>query len=287
MGSPIRREELLTRLSPTRLFAVAAVTLVVAAVIGGIWLAGSPETERARQFDRQRLDHLQQLSYAIDLYYENESRLPTDLEQFRTDTTNKGYYIPSLTDPKTGEKYGYRAVSELSYELCATFEMNSSDLEDRNAPMYATPVKNGAVRTFEHSAGRSCFTLEAGSTMGPACGLRNPCPSGQSCVLLPKFRNSVCAPTDKIGQIARCPENKFTVDDSYPAKVTCDIQETANTCRLMRDLKTGRVDCFGCAAGKCKDVPDGWEDYEGPKPGAIGIPYACFVEPTVGCQLAQ
>ncbi len=276
------------KISPTRLFALTAVLLVAAAVVGGIWLAGSPEVERAKQLDRQRLEHLQQLSSAIDLYYENEGRLPADLKQFRQDTTNKGYYIPSLTDPKTGEPYSYRIVTDLSYELCANFELSSADLQDqRYQPPYATPVMDGTIRTFDHSAGRACFTLEAGSTMGSACGLRNPCPSGQSCVVLPNFKSSVCAPTDRIGQIAKCPEGKFTMDQSYPARITCDIGPKENTCRLMKDKTSSRVDCFGCANGRCKDAPAGWEPFDpNLPPGKIGIPYSCFTTAD-GCQLAQ
>jgi len=56
-----------------------------------------------------------------------------------------------------------------------------------------------------------------------------------------------------------------------------------NDCILLKNSKTGQVDCFGCANNICKDATKDWIIYQKP---AVGIPYACF-KSTQGCALAQ
>jgi len=56
-----------------------------------------------------------------------------------------------------------------------------------------------------------------------------------------------------------------------------------NDCILLKNSKTGQVDCFGCANNICKDATKDWTIYQKPE---MGIPFACF-KSDQGCQLAQ
>ena len=114
-------------------FAIA-VTVLVAVFIGyGIVLTGTPGQQRALQFDQRRVSDLQQISYAVDAYWERNKILPVSFEDMKDQSY---YYIQSVTDPKTQVVYEYRVLGDMSYELCAVFETDSS----RTAARFKTPI---------------------------------------------------------------------------------------------------------------------------------------------------
>jgi hypothetical protein len=124
-----------------RAAAVLALLVVVAAVIAGLRLAGSPAQERARRLDRRRLDDLAAISRAIDVYHERHRRMPNAL----ADLTNASGPEVTIADPSTGQAYEYRVTEGKHYELCATFAGASRD--------------QGYADLWAHGAGRQCFPL--------------------------------------------------------------------------------------------------------------------------------
>ncbi len=275
-----------------KLFAALVILLIAAAVIGGLYLSGSPSTERGRQFDNQRLNSLQQIANAVDNYYYDNNQLPADLGMLMAAKDQMVYLSGSLNDPQTKEPYEYSQLGGSRYELCAVFDL-TSQTDSQGGPgtepvaMPAGPVaKLGTVRSWEHAAGRVCFQLNATDRGGfIRCNLTNPCQAGQSCIALSDNKGTVCVPQGKECLAAGC-DGACTLSESYPAQVTCSGRPGAQPgCRLMQDPKTGKVNCFGCASGVCTDPPAGWKDYA-PARGAIGIPYACY-EDASGCALAQ
>lgn len=134
-----------------KVFAGVVIAIVVAAVVYGLTLVGTPAQQRLLQFDERRVQDLQQISYAVDSYWQRNDQLPQNLEDLRAPT----YYVGSIVDPKTGEPYEYNVHSESSYEVCATFETDSSGQE---GPSIAKPPFHQGV--WEHGIGRTCFELE-------------------------------------------------------------------------------------------------------------------------------
>jgi type II secretory pathway pseudopilin PulG len=134
--------------SRTRLLVIASSLVVVAAVAGGLFLAGSPATRRAR-----RLDDL--LSAAIDQYRREHGSLPADLDALDRSprTTAK------LTDPETGVRYEYRmlepASDHPSYQLCASFGAETGEGKG------GRHGSDGRSDFWRHHGGRQCFTIEA------------------------------------------------------------------------------------------------------------------------------
>jgi hypothetical protein len=132
------------------LFSVASSIVVVVAVVWGAVLVGSPGTARLQRFDRQRLDDLQTIFREIqslcqdpDIKTELKSALPDTLDEL---AKRARYERISLSDPETGERYGYTVQDGTTYELCATFLLKrDSDLEV----------------FWNHPAGRYCFTVDA------------------------------------------------------------------------------------------------------------------------------
>lgn len=128
--------------------------VVVAAIITGFYLIGSPGKERQRRLDTTRTQHLESLSYSIDYYYRSAGqKLPSQLSEL---TLSSSYRLQpqQLKDPGTGEPYGYRVIDQDTYELCATFVQTSADRNINQPPPTAEP------NFWNHGAGRQCFSLD-------------------------------------------------------------------------------------------------------------------------------
>lgn len=265
-------------------FAGIVIGIVAAAVIAGLFIAGTPGKERERRFDEQRVADLQQIASAVDFRYERTGNLPDALQEFTVQSSD--YYIRSLNDPETGAPYEYRVAGESSYDLCAVFDLPSTS-EPANAaakPVAPYPYRDQA---WQHPAGRHCFTLDAELRIPkPSCGIRNPCAAGQTCAVLPDREGAFCLPEGKECLAAGCP-GACTIAKSYPAQVRCvDEGPETSGCQLMSEKNTGRVDCFGCGTRVCKDPSADWEPYTLP-PDYVGIPYSCYIDESGACALAQ
>ena len=145
-----------------RVFAGVVVVAVVSAVVYGLTLVGTPAQQRLIQFDERRVSDLQSITYNIDSYWQRNDSLPASLEDLRDPL----YSLNSFVDPKTGEPYEYRVTSDTAYELCATFETDSSEYEGQALPYFP-----GGVSFWEHGIGRPCFSLEVRKATTEAGGL--------------------------------------------------------------------------------------------------------------------
>jgi len=122
-----------------------ATVVVVAAIVAGFVVLGSPSEERARRLDQRRVFDLQQLTIAIDYYVREHRRLPASLDDLAS--TSAGNV--SVRDPISSQPYGYRVVSDTAYELCATFDRESKG-----------EVGFGS-QPSAHAAGQKCFNRKA------------------------------------------------------------------------------------------------------------------------------
>lgn len=136
-----------------RTFGLLATTVVVAALVWGFFLVGSPGLRRTERLDERRLEDLQGIVWELrDLVYDHQNRdhprrpLPASLDELvaRARSTR-----PSILDPETGAPYEYRVTGPLTYELCATF----------------TGARAKDERPFwNHAPGRVCFALDVRET---------------------------------------------------------------------------------------------------------------------------
>ena len=124
----------------------ASVITVIAAVGVGLSILGSPMEERARRVDNRRVEDLQGIVGATDLYWTRHSRLPVSLDEL---TAEPGVRIKTA-DPANSETYGYQAVDSTHYEVCASFEQESGETSS-----------NSARNLWAHDSGLHCFTVEA------------------------------------------------------------------------------------------------------------------------------
>lgn len=134
------------------IFLGVVICSVLAAVIYGMTLVGSPGEQRALQFDQRRISDLQQLSGAIQMYWEQQKKLPEGFEDLRQ---QQFAYIQSVQDSETQAPYEYRVLGEKTYELCAIFATDSSLAEAKTK----TPTPFSAEQ-WNHGVGRTCFARE-------------------------------------------------------------------------------------------------------------------------------
>ena len=163
-------------LSPRSIVLGASGATVVAAVVFGLALLGSPAEERERRIDDRRVTDLHGIAAAADLYRTRHGRLPASLDDLAAEP---GFRI-STRDPTSSEMYGYRALDDGRYEVCATFATDSggptrsASIIQRSCQGCHGPGSPVATRAddpaaahlgfrdlWAHGSGRQCFRMRA------------------------------------------------------------------------------------------------------------------------------
>jgi hypothetical protein len=129
-----------------RAFAAVATVAVGLAIAAGFWVLGTPGRQREIAADRQRLQDVAAIAQRLHDQYiaDNDSfELPATLEA-----------IDLRNDPLTNQPYEYQKVGDRTFELCATFDTDSSThrLSGQDA--------NPDAERWQHPAGRHCFEFD-------------------------------------------------------------------------------------------------------------------------------
>ena len=126
-----------------RWIVVGSIVVVVAVVIAGLWLSGSPSSTRAERLDERRIDNLMRLARVLDRTWEDDEWLPEQLEELVD-----GRRLSELpVDPVSGEIYEYRLTGSTAFELCADFAQ-------------PTPRDSDADNFWDHDTGRKCYAFD-------------------------------------------------------------------------------------------------------------------------------
>ena len=123
----------------------AAGTVVVASIIAGVILVGSPAEGRLQQFDSARIEDLKGIMVGMDSFWSRNERLPTSLEELMADPRVE----VKTQDPGSAAPYDFNPLDEDTYELCATFDLES-----------LAPGRPSSADFWRHRAGRQCFELD-------------------------------------------------------------------------------------------------------------------------------
>lgn len=198
------------------IFVGALIAMVTATIGYGLFLAGTPQKERLRQFDDRRINDIITIASFVDEYYKQELVLPKNLAKIDQKQ------LPH--DPHTNIPYEYRVIEKTMYELCATFDLSSDEIRYRDARSYPKPVFESpfsGTPDFSHGTGYYCFSFDAAlRTAPPSCGLTAPCPASQTCALLPEHPRPICVPEGQECRAAGC-SDECVVAESYPIQVRC------------------------------------------------------------------
>ncbi len=129
-----------------RTFAGVATAAVVAGIIAGFWILGTPGRQRAISSDRQRISDLVAMAQNLHQDYQAQQdgfQLPETLD------ANE-----QRSDPLTNQPYEYQRLSDTTFELCASFDTDSSTYPFSNRP------RPPETRQWEHPEGRHCFEFD-------------------------------------------------------------------------------------------------------------------------------
>lgn len=145
-------------ISDSKFFMMIIVGIVIATIIFGFFVAGSPKSRRLERLDERRITDLSTIQNQIINYWQLKSKLPADLSAL-TDLSFGGS-VPN--DPETNNFYEYKVMSKLKFQLCATFDtanVNSPPTNDRAVKPIPVPVGIGPDGTtnWQHESGRVCF----------------------------------------------------------------------------------------------------------------------------------
>lgn len=140
----------------------AASLIVIASIIGGFLIVGSPAAQRDRRFDERRINDLAMIQDQIISHWMRKDELPKTLQDLQNAIS--GFTPPA--DPETDAPYEYRPMGALSFELCAAFateqkETDATGRYDMPRPIYFDgPYKGGQPVSFNwrHNAGHACFS---------------------------------------------------------------------------------------------------------------------------------
>lgn len=132
--------------------------LIIAAIVAGFFIIGTPWDARVMRLDDRRVQDLQSLQSQILSFYQSKQALPSALAQLEDPTLY--YDVP--TDPETGASYEYIKDADLGFELCATFAAPSREgTVATGISTRATSAPAGYGITgdadWNHGAGRTCF----------------------------------------------------------------------------------------------------------------------------------
>jgi len=134
-----------------KIFGGVFVAVVIACLVVAFSLIDSPKKARELREDSERVNELQQITYSIrDFHQNNEDRLPQNLNELVDDFNLREN---TLLDPVTEEKYEFKIIDAQNYELCANFTYSNRDFDTQVRNQWVDPA-------WSHDAGRSCFAIE-------------------------------------------------------------------------------------------------------------------------------
>lgn len=130
--------------------------LVLATIIAGFFIIGTPQQMRAQKQDVIRIQDLQNIQWQVVNYWQQKEEVPSTLLDVNDPIS--GNIIP--IDPQTKESYEYKVTGTLSFKLCATFATRGGGIENASLARPAVPmwaVVKGLPDNWQHDAGRTCF----------------------------------------------------------------------------------------------------------------------------------
>jgi len=125
--------------------------LVLAVIVYSFIMVGSPNSARLIQFDQQKVSDLQNIQSQVVNYWQRKETMPNSLVDLND--TISGFVAPTDSQTKANYEYNLKDATNLSFELCANFNMSSQN----NMPSAVYQVGAGISQVWDHTAGRVCF----------------------------------------------------------------------------------------------------------------------------------
>lgn len=132
---------------------ILSLILVIGSIVVGFMIIGSPKNQRLLNYDQQKIYDLQNIQNQIINYWQMKGEIPESLDDLR-DPLSSYYQIP--LDQQTKQSYEYQKTGEMSFSLCAEFNLNSRI--NPEVPRISNAMKFGIENeNWVHEEGRYCF----------------------------------------------------------------------------------------------------------------------------------
>ncbi|MBX4198234.1 hypothetical protein KW782_02765 [Candidatus Parcubacteria bacterium] len=152
--------------SKNMLFAIGSLIIVVGMITWGFYVFGSPQTQRLTRIDQQKVSHLEQIQWQVVNYWQRKEALPNMLAELNDPISS--FMAPK--DPETNIDYKYQKISDLSFRLCADFNLptpkNVQVGRDGSMTMPSMPYPY-VKGSWEHGPGEACFTRDIDPELYP------------------------------------------------------------------------------------------------------------------------
>jgi hypothetical protein len=132
---------------------IVSAIIVLGSIVAGFAIIGSPRVQRLARYDEIKINDLQNIQNQIIYYWQTKEALPQDLENMRDSLS---YYSLPL-DSQTNRSYEYEKTGDLSFSICAEFNLKSSDISERIRIGSAYNYIGFENENWVHKAGRFCF----------------------------------------------------------------------------------------------------------------------------------
>ncbi|MBI2446609.1 MAG: hypothetical protein HYV51_02185 [Parcubacteria group bacterium] len=139
-----------------KIFIYLIIAIVTVAVAAGFFIVGSPQNERLRRFDDQRVSDLQIIQGQIIYYWQNKEKLPITLSDLKDPISG---FNPAK-DPQTGADYVYNVKGSLEFALCANFNLPNLESGQPSVELPTYPPQyypKTADSNWKHGEGYTCF----------------------------------------------------------------------------------------------------------------------------------
>jgi hypothetical protein len=130
-----------------KVWASALALVILASIILGFSVIGSPQTQRLLKEDDRVVTDLQNMQWQIINYWQVNGMIPENWSAV------SGSY-------ENGANYQYKKTGDLSFELCATFNRENNMMGAGNSMMSGPYYKGGTMTNdnWDHRAGLHCFS---------------------------------------------------------------------------------------------------------------------------------
>lgn len=145
------------------IYRIISLVIIIASIVWGFSVLGSPATQRMYKYDEQKVSDLQNINNFITNFYQIQQALPSSIAESQTILNSNYSTIP--TDPQTQKSYEYEKTSNTKYNLCAEFNKASNNKNGITVPIYSYPYDGAS--TWTHPAGHFCFNQIINPNMYP------------------------------------------------------------------------------------------------------------------------
>lgn len=105
----------------------SSLVFVIAVLVSAFMFVESPTETRNIKYDIATLQNFSQIENALNIYYDENKKLPENLDKLVGWSKASFLTDKILTDKITNKKYEYRIKGKNNYELCADFKTSNKD----------------------------------------------------------------------------------------------------------------------------------------------------------------